>query len=282
MGTECSIHVWAPAQTETLARLARTRVEILEQAWSRFRPTSELSMLNARAGQGPIEVSEDLAVLITAMKHGWNITDGVFDPTVGSAMRAWGYDITFSDVVLRHHAAPGNITSTPGMGGVVVEGCTVTVPGGVELDSGAIGKGLAADIIAREIHAAGASGVLVDLGGDIVVHGSPGADTWRIAVADERNPDTTVHTFEFTDTHAGIATSSVLRRRWAGTRHHIIDPMTGSIADTGAVQVTVLAPTGAAAEVIATAAILDQRPQRIFERHGVTGIALSAEENGHE
>ena len=55
---------------------------------------------------------------------------------------------------------------------------------------------------------------------------------------------------------------------------HVIEQMAGAIADTGPVQVTVLAATGADAEVIATAAILDRDPARVFARHGVTGIAL--------
>lgn len=276
MGTDCAISVWSPACAEDLAQVARTRVEILEQCWSRFRATSELSLLNARAGQGPVEVSEDLHVLVTAMKSAWERTGGVFDPTVGTAMRAWGYDVTFTDVIARDHDAVVAFRPAPGMAGVRIDGCTITLPSGVELDPGAIGKGLAADIIAREIHATGATGVLVDLGGDIVVRGRPGTDTWRIAVSDEREPDSVIHTFEITEEHAGIATSSVVRRRWAGTRHHVIDPMTGAIADTGAVQVTVLAPTGADAEVIATAAILGRDPHRTFRQHGVTGIALHA------
>jgi len=280
MGTECAITVWAPARAHDLAQLARTRVEILEQCWSRFRAHSELSLLNARSGRGPIEVSPDLHALVVAMKQGWEITGGVFDPTVGTALRAWGYDVTFSDVITRDHAQDVSIMPAPGMGGVLIDGCTITLPAGVELDPGAIGKGLAADIIAREIHAAGATGVLVDLGGDIVVRGRPGQDTWRIAVTDERDPANVVHTFDVTSDHAGIATSSVLRRRWAGTRHHVIDPVTGDIADTGAVQVSVLAPSGAEAEVIATAALLDRDPERIFARHGVIGLALYPSING--
>jgi thiamine biosynthesis lipoprotein len=197
-------------------------------------------------------------------------------------MRAWGYDATFTDVIARSHDAVVAHHPAPGMAGVRMDGCTITLPSGVELDPGAIGKGLAADIIAREMHATGATGVLVDLGGDIVVRGRPGADTWRIDVSDERAPDSVIHTFEITDEHAGIATSSVLRRRWAGTRHHVIDPVTGAIADTGAVQVTVLAATGADAEVIATAAILSRDPHQIFDRHGVTGIALEAHGNIHD
>ncbi|MFM8516075.1 MAG: FAD:protein FMN transferase [Actinomycetota bacterium] len=281
MGTDCAISVWSSTHAEDLARLARTRVEILEECWSRFRATSELSLLNARAGQGPIEVSEDLHALVAAMTRAWEMTGGAFDPTVGTAMRAWGYDVTFADVITRNHDAAVALHPAPGMAGVAIDGCTVTLPSGVELDPGAIGKGLAADIIAREIHAAGATGVLVDLGGDIVVRGRPGADTWRIAVTDERSPELVIHTFEITDEHAGIATSSVLRRRWAGTRHHVIDPMTGAIADTSAVQVTVLAPSGADAEVIATAAILSRNPHSIFHQHGVTGIALGADSTAH-
>ena len=70
----------------------------------------------------------------------------------------------------------------------------VILPAGTALDPGALGKGLAADLVADEAIAEGASGVLVELGGDIVTRGSaPDGDPWRIAIpATIHNPERTI------------------------------------------------------------------------------------------
>ncbi len=140
---------------------------------------------------------------------------------------------------------------------------TVSLPPGVGLDPGAIGKGLAADVIAEELWSAGAQGVLVNLGGDISIAGIAGDDEpWAIGLEDERrpadDPDRLLRLLEFpigTD-RLGIATSTTLKRRWAqGRRHHVIDPRTGAMSTSPLVQVTVVAASACDAETHA-----DDRP----------------------
>ncbi len=281
MGAACMISVYAPNAAEELARIGSTRVEILEQSWSRFRESSELNRLNSLAGTGPVVVSADLLTLVWHMKRAWEITDGLFDPTMLSEIKAAGYDADYATVIAR--GALDGIASwnagtvvTPrvsSMSQVVIDqdASTVTLPTGVGLDPGAIGKGLGADIVAHELMEAGAIGVLVDLGGDLVVAGRPeDGDAWVIAVEDERDPDNAdreaqLITLDVDEDFAsssefatyGIATSSTLYRRWAGgTRHHVIDPRTGQMADPDLIQATVWCGAGWLAEVTATAAML--------------------------
>ena len=55
MGTDCHVVVVTEASlADQLLTLSQDRVELLEDCWSRFRPTSELNRLNAAAGLGPI------------------------------------------------------------------------------------------------------------------------------------------------------------------------------------------------------------------------------------
>ena len=269
MGTDCHVLVVAPDPIggELLA-LARERVEILEQCWSRFRPTSELSHLNATAGRGPQPVSGDLLLLVETMTRAWQSTGGLFDPTVLTSMRSLGYDADFAQVQARPASSLDDVTLAvaPGMSGVQVERepSTVGLPAGIGLDPGAIGKGLAADVIADELWAAGADGVLVNLGGDIAIAGVAGeGEPWAIGLEDERqpadHPDRVLRVLEFpvgTD-RVGIATSTTLKRRWAqGRRHHIIDPRTGAMSTSELVQVTVVAASAWEAEAHATTALL--------------------------
>lgn len=266
MGTDCEVIVYG-AGADELAGMGAHRVELLEQCWSRFRPTSELMHLNSRAGTGPVPVSEDLLTLVDIMREAWTATGGLFDPTVIASMNALGYDRDFASVIARDAIAvvTAQLRQAPGMGDVVIdeEAMTIELPSGVGLDPGAIGKGLAADIIVEELMNAGADGVLVNLGGDIVFAGSPGSDDpWVMAILDERLPrdaeDRVVRHLEFeagTD-HGAVATSTTLKRAWANGRHHVIDPRTGDVARTDLVQVTIAAATGWWAEVAATTALL--------------------------
>ena len=266
MGTDCELTVYG-AGAEEFAAMGVQRVELLEQCWSRFRPSSELMHLNSLAGTGPVSVSDDLFTLVDIMLEAWKSTGGLFDPTVINSMNALGYDRDFASVIARDAIAvvTAQITRAPGMGDVVVdeEAMTVSLPAGVGVDPGAIGKGLAADIIVEELMNAGADGVLVNLGGDIVFAGAPGSDApWVIAILDERLPldsgDRVVRHLEFeagTD-HGAVATSTTLKRVWANGRHHVIDPRTGDVARTDLVQATIAASTGWWAEVAATTALL--------------------------
>ena len=258
MGTDCSIQVWGD-NAQAIAALGQVRVDILEARWSRFRPSSELSVLNARAGQGPIGVSEDTELLIRAMRDGWQATDGAFDPTIGLSLIAHGYDADFP--MLSTRKAWEWVAPQPahGMGDVAIGNGSVNLPIGIALDPGAIGKGLAADLVVDELMGAGVDGVLVDLGGDIAHAGVNSDEVWVLAIRDERNSTSTTESHSISTEHRGLATSTTLKRRWAGTRHHVLDPRTGTMVDEHLVQVSVCAARASIAEIWATALLV--RPE---------------------
>jgi len=267
MGTDCSVLIYGHGTgVEALADLARGRVEILESLWSRFRPESELSRLNSRSGHGSVPVSAETEGLLRAMRSGWEWTHGAFDPSVLASVSANGYDRDFSEVLASEFVA-GVGAQAPGLAEVTIGNRTVSLPRGVGVDPGAIGKGLAADMVADEISEAGAIGVLVDLGGDIAFAGTPGHDSmWHIAIHDERVNDSDSpstgerrHLVPAGVEHAGIATSTSLTRRLAQGRHHVIDPSTGISTDETLVQVTLAGDRAWECEVWATAVLV--RPE---------------------
>src|SRR3954451_23476792 len=97
MGTH--VHLVAHGQPDMSTRLgaARRLIENCEALWSRFRPDSELSRLNAGSGSW-VTVSPETFVLIEAALAGWTLTQGRFDPTVLPALVAAGYDRTFESI----------------------------------------------------------------------------------------------------------------------------------------------------------------------------------------
>jgi thiamine biosynthesis lipoprotein len=231
-----------------LLELARRRIVELEDRWSRFRPTSELSRLNATPGR-LVLVSADTYALVDRAVTAWRLTAGAFDPSVLPALRAAGYDDDLAAVRRRTDHDDGLAGgASPGCGGVELfpEVSGVVLPVGVELDPGGIGKGLAADLITAELLDAGAAGAMVNLGGDLRVRGAaPAGDAWSLDVEHPSDPDRTLLRLALHD--GAVATSSRLRRTWVRngrTHHHIIDPRTGAPVSNPVVAVTAVAGEG--------------------------------------
>ena len=240
-----------PVLADRALGLVERRLSELEQRWSRFRPDSDLSRLSAADGR-PLEVHPDTIVLLAAMRAAWHETDHDFDPSLLPALVAGGYARSLVDDS-RATALPPTARDRADLDAMRLDGTTVTLPSGTALDSGGIGKGLAADLIADELLALGVAGCLIEVGGDVRVRGAaPDGIAWRVRVEDPF--DTTGARAVVRLTDGGVATSSQRKRRWlaaGGTEaHHLIDPATLRSASTRIQTVTVIAATASRAEAL--------------------------------
>ncbi len=260
-----------------LLEVARGRLTDLERRWSRFIPTSEISRLN-RAGGVPVRVSAETRLLVQRALDGHSVTGGRFDPTLLGAILRAGYVDSFDQLGAR----PRRLDSTLVTGAHRIEvdesAGTVRIPVGVGFDPGGIGKGLAADIVAEEVHALGAPGVCVNVGGDVRVLGSaPDGDAWRVMVESPWNRDAPMARLRLRD--GAVATSSRLRRRWVRddglAQHHIVDPLTGTSARSPVLAATAVASEGWKAEVLSKAAFLDAgRGLELIEALGAAALVV--------
>jgi len=250
MGTVCEVTV--VDGPESLLHVAQARVADLERRWSRFRADSEISRLNGRAG-APTALSPETYLLVDRAVTGWHWTSGLYDPTVLRALEAAGYDRSFERIV----AAPAVAARpAPGCGAIELDPAlrAVTVPEGVGFDPGGVGKGLAADLVVALLLAEGAAGACVNLGGDGRVGGSPPDGGWRIGLGSPYDDGAVLSVLTLQS--EGIATSSLLVRRWAagsGVVHHLLDPRTGLPVDGDVDAVTVVAHEAWMAEVLSKA-----------------------------
>ncbi len=240
----------------SLLELAAGRLAELEARWSRFIDDSELSRLNRALGCAQ-RVSRDTLDLFAAMQTAWVGTGGRFDPTVLAAVQAAGYDRSFEQLgpLERAGATAGGVAPAPGLATLRIDRDRSSVVCDVAVDPGAIGKGLAADLVYAELRAAGAAGALLELGGDVRVGGvAPSSDGWVIAVEHTLDPDGPPLTrFRLQD--GAIATSSTLLRRLPGG-HHVIDPSTGRPTTHQAAAATVVGGSCWWAEALATAVLV--------------------------
>ncbi|MEM7272412.1 MAG: FAD:protein FMN transferase [Actinomycetota bacterium] len=245
------------------------RVDQLERRWSRFIDTSEVSVLNHRAGT-PVPVSEETMLLVELGCDGWARTDGRFDPTVLHAVEANGYSVSFDRMADTAAVARPRPAEVAGCDSIVIDrsGRTVRLPPDGGFDPGGIGKGLAADLVGHRLRAAGVESGCVSIGGDLRIWGlGPAGRRWRIGTGGR--------TIEITD--VGIATSGSQRRAWeldGDLVNHLIDPSTLRSTTAGPVAVTVVAGSAWQAETYATALMVTP-PASIpddLERWGVVAF----------
>ena len=259
MASDIEIRVVDPARgAQEAVDCAVAEIDAIATHLTRFDPESALSKAN-RAPDAWHEVPAVLADAISAAHSAHRVTQGLFDPRVGSTLAAWGYDKSFEriqteavgttswdiDIHRTLRGAPvARATWKPTITGTVIH------LGGSPIDLGGIGKGLAVRHAAAALADAGRS-VLVDAGGDEWLAGpGPDGDGWKVGVEDPLGRDEHVLVLAVTD--LGVATSSIARQRWTVRGvpvHHLVDPRTQTPGGAGLAAVTVLHPDPAWAEV---------------------------------
>jgi FAD:protein FMN transferase len=279
MGTAAHVLIEGPPE---LLPLACREVDRLERLWSRFIADSDVSRLNRAAG-APIEVAPATLELIARAVEGWRITDGLFDPTLLNELVAAGYDRDFDDVRAsgggpapaatprRPEGAELPVTFDPGSS-------TASVAAEVGFDSGGIGKGLGADLVAEALRREGATAAMVNLGGDLRAAGGPADGAWKVGLDNPFNP-AGPSAAELLLRDRALATSTSLVRRWqqhGEERHHLIDPRTGRPCESDVASVSVVAEHGWLAEVLAKAALLVgvERALPLLSSAGATGLVV--------
>ena len=284
----CEMAAWVAATDAAIARerlaAAQRFIETVEAHLSRFRPQSELSRLNARAGQ-EVRVSPLLWEVLEWALEAAHRTAGVYDPTVLDALEAAGYDRSFDErrtTSDERHSVERTLQTPhqPSAWQAIrlnPHARSVTLPPGVRLDLGGVAKGWAAERAADRLAVLGPC--LVDAGGDIAARGSPpGERGWPIAVADPREPDADLALLIVRD--RGVATSGTDYRRWMhnGTlQHHLIDPRTRRPAQTDLLAVTVVAPDAAQADLHALVTMvlgLEEGQRYLRRQRGVEGLLI--------
>ena len=281
MGTHA--HVVIGGCSPGHAALALEGVHRLERLWSRFIGDSEISRVNASPGE-PVEVSPETIELVERAVEAWELTGGLFDPMVLEDLVSLGYDRTFRELETLPPQEPAELDAPPGAAArerpaVTVDRSagTVTVSGR-GIDSGGIGKGLAADMVAASLVEAGADAAMVNLGGDLRTAGQAPEQGWRIDVAhplDRGGPPAG----RFRLDGQALVTSSSQGRRWARggeENHHLLDPATGRSALSDVASVTVVDREGWRAEALSKAAFLLGRhgALEMLPEYGAAGMVV--------
>jgi thiamine biosynthesis lipoprotein len=265
---------------EHAAADAQALLRELEAKWTRFDPDSALSRLT-RDPRTTIPADEHVRALIRAGAWAGRISGGLVDMTLGAEIAEAGYAAHWDGsrtlpVAAALAAAPPRTPAAPDPAarwqglGVDRRAGTIRRPAGAILDSGGLGKGLAADLVAA--HLTGLR-YIVDVGGDLAL-GHGGGDSHEVAVL---HPLTGEPAHVFRLGSGGVATSGIHRRIWVdrsgAPAHHLLDPSTGRPAWTGLLSATAVGHSALEAETLAKTALL-QGPHRARQTLSALGGVL--------
>jgi FAD:protein FMN transferase len=258
LGGECELYGIDVAE----ARLAEGEawVHEMHDRLTRFSPTSELSRFNESAGSW-VGISPLLESLLRECLRAHELSDGLVNAAVLPAVLAAGYTRTFSEGPTRVTASvvPPALTEV-----LEVRPGSARLRQGASIDLGGIAKGFLADRLAADLGA----NSLVNLCGDLYARGSgETGDGWPVGLGGK-----TVLLLDM-----GAATSGTRKRSWGSDLHHLIDPRTGLPSRSDLAEVSVIARTGADAEIFAKTALIlgSTKAEEYLATHDALGWSLT-------
>ncbi|KQW88662.1 thiamine biosynthesis protein ApbE [Massilia sp. Root418] len=256
MASPCQVLLPAAGEAEARALAAPAIAEVrrIETKYSRYRPDSVTSTINAAAGGPVVELDSETLALLHYAGQLYELSGGLFDITTGVLRKAWNFRVP--RVPKADELAP--LLALTGWLRVERPGSGVRLPlAGMELDFGGFGKEYAADRAAAILQTLGVRHGYVNLGGDMRVLGpQPDGSPWSIGIQDPRREERTMASIAVSS--GALATSGDYERYIVVDRKrycHILDPATGYPV-TAWRSVSVLAPLAVAAGACATIAML--------------------------
>ncbi len=225
-----------------LARRAIWEIKRIDRLFSRFKPNSEVSLINKLAGLAPLQVSNETFDCIKLAVKINKLSRGAFDITMGHP-RSLTIDSKLRKIYLKRK--------------------------GIEINLGGIGKGFAAESARKLLLKKGAKSGMIDMRSSIAVFGQK---TWKIGIQHPREKDAIMGTVELKNGES-LATSGDYERG-----NHIIDPRTGK-PTRGCQSVTIIGKDAAEADALSTAVFVlapKQGMQLIESLPGIEGLIVDA------
>jgi thiamine biosynthesis lipoprotein len=241
------------AEATTLGRTVAQEAWRIEQKFSRYRDDSIVSWIHRNRG-AEITVDEETADLIDFARQCYELSDGLFDITSGLFRRAWTFD--GSDRVPEPEVV-SELLPQVGFDKVSWRRPHLTLPAGMEIDFGGIGKEYAVDRAFEKISLHRSPPFLINFGGDLRANRPPARGPWQIGI---ERPATDGQAGRMLELERGALATSGDSHRFLlkdGIRYgHVLNPRTGWPIPDAPRSVTVAASSCTEAGMLATLALL--------------------------
>ena len=284
MGTLVFLTAVAPDEGLANEAIERGFAEIrrLEQILSTWIPDSEMSRINASAGQRAVAAGPETLELLEHSLEMARLTEGGFNIAIGPAVEAWNVS---QDGRVPTHEELEAARPLMDLSAIHIDreaGTVYLARSGMRVDIGGIGKGYAADFAARVMQEAGASAGVVAISGDMKTFGRlPDGQRFVFGIQHPRKENgITIGQLELED--EAVSTAGDYQRYFEKDSiryHHILDPQTLQPARLSQ-SVTIVAKTGVLADGLDTGIFVmgPEKGMALIERlPGVEGVIVAAD-----
>lgn len=231
LGTVTTISLY-DHQSEEILDLAMQKLKDLEDTLSINKTDTLIDEINDAAGLHPVIVDPDTYHVIEKGLSYSKLTNGAFDITVGPIVKLW--NIGFPEARVPSSEEISTTLPLVGFEKVTLNSKDLSVyltEPGMRLDLGGIGKGYAADEVAKLLKENGVQSAIIDLGGNVYTLGNkPGNQLWTVGVQDPFNPRGQI-IGRLKTANKSIVTSGIYERyledETGHKYHHILNPKTG-------------------------------------------------------
>ena len=259
--TFVEVKAYGDNQTAAMLDLVFNEMERVNALLNNYDPASDISLINASAGKGPVVIHSETFDALSVAVHYADISKGAFDFTVAPLIELWGFS-----------------RDQPGLSGPEPEDLMIAQTRrlvdyralglkrdssgthawldrtGMRIDVGAFAKGFVADAAINFMRVRNVTHALVAAGGTICALGSkPDGQPWQIGIRHPRNDSTFLTVIPLQN--QSVSTSGDYEKfyvKGGKRRTHIVDPRTGMPVST-VQSVTVIATNGSASDALSTA-----------------------------
>lgn len=292
MGTSYHIKVVLTRNNQQLDNLRNGVAEGLtriDRLMSTYKPDSEISKFNRTPINQWFSVSTETFEVISLGQSISEASNGNYDMTVGPLVNSWGFGPSGKPVKIPDEGQLQEIMKRVGFNHLKLDAKALSIlkDADVYLDLSSIAKGYAVDVVASYLESQGVENYLVEVGGEIRAQGAkPGGDIWRLAIESPTVGQRSIYkVLELTN--AGLATSGDYRNYYEedGVRYsHTIDPFTGKPVQHKLTSVSVIRPTSAEADAMATMFMVmgTEQGYKFAVEHNIAAYFIYRSEDGFE
>ena len=267
-------------------------LEVIDLSMSTYRPDSAISKINQ--GDTTVVVDEHFRKVFEASQQIWQESEGLFDPTVGVLVNAWGFGKQkISEADLPTDKKIDSLRKYVGFDKVALTEKNLIKKRYTEIlfDFNAIAQGYTSDVVANYLSARGIKNYIVEIAGEMYLKGKNTVEdkSWTIGVENPLKPlddRDLVATIQFTN--QGLATSGNYRKVWIdsnGRKYvHSINPITGRATQSDVLSATVVAPSTMLADGYATMFMVMglAKSKAFLEKHPDLAVLLVYSDDKHQ
>ena len=267
-------------------------LEVIDRSMSTYRSDSAISKINQ--GDTTVVVDEHFRKVFEASQQIWQESEGLFDPTVGVLVNAWGFGKQkISEADLPTDKKIDSLRKYVGFDKVALTEKNLIKKRYTEIlfDFNAIAQGYTSDVVANYLSVRGIKNYIVEIAGEMYLKGKNTVEdkSWTIGVENPLKPlndRDLVATIQFTN--QGLATSGNYRKVWTdsnGRKYvHSINPLTGRATQSDVLSATVVAPSTMLADGYATMFMVMglAKSKAFLEKHPDLAVLLVYSDDKHQ